>query len=73
MSLVADCMIEEHAPNNSKAREIVDIFVLFSFTSVRVAGFKGGNYKPIDKRMLNRSTKCRPTLGMKRIFKNPVP
>jgi hypothetical protein len=56
-------MTDEQAPNNSKTREIINILVLLCFTSVRVAGFEGGNYKPIDERMLYRSTKSRSFAG----------
>ena len=59
MSLVADCMTDAQAPSSSKPREIIVTRILLCFTSIGTAGFKGGNYKPLDKGMLNRSVEYR--------------
>jgi hypothetical protein len=55
MSLVADCMTDAQAPSNSKPRENIVTRILFFFTSIGEAGYKGGNYKPFNIGMLNRS------------------
>jgi len=51
-------MTDEHAPSNSKNREIIVIRIWFCFTLVEMVIFKGGNYRLIDGMMLNRSINC---------------
>jgi hypothetical protein len=66
-------MREVQAPVNRKAREVITIRILCFFTLVKTAVFKGGNYKPINIRMLNRSTRCPAICEKNRVFKCPAP
>jgi len=66
-------MTDAHPPSSSKTREVIVRRVFMCFTAVRLAGFRGGDYKPINNRMLDRSDELKFIAENNRLFKTRFP